>query len=392
MNNTGRLAAVACALLLVCALAGCVRSLQQTPPHLVASLSDHNYYWFLYRGDDPSDMHIWRVNTDSPDYERFNAPVKMEDSFRGWQLDGGWIWYLTDTGLWRVGRFPPDAGDIERFEKKLINVETIGDHSTVLVENARIIIGGEMGLFLFDRQGPELIKITGQRCTKLRKTPYGIIVFAEREFYLLDMTAASPSMKRLKLKTGTDWQSVSSRAFVTADPERSAVVAMIDDTTMLYFDLEKMHVQLEPREFLSEAYYYGGRMWLLTSKPRLIVLGPDRNALDEYPLDHIEGLRPQFDLQDGRLRCGPIVAERHGSDIVVGAVRFWPGDIKPLLPVRSDFITTDARLRDKETALTEPEARGREDQPEAENAIENEATTEDKATTEDENNRPMFDE
>jgi len=336
---------IASALLLSCIIMGCARTaLQDTPPHIVASLSDHRYFWFLYRDDQEPQLRIWRVNTGSPTFERFCAPIPSEDCFRDWQIDGGWIWYLTDTGLWRVGRFPPDTGKCEEFEPDLINAETIGDHKVVLVENARIIIGGENGLFLFDRQGRDLVRISGQQAVKLRKSPFGMLVFTDRAFFLLDTALADPAMKKLSLKACKSWQEVPPTAYVTADPERHAIVAMVDRSTLLFLELESLNVELDPREYLREACNYGGQLWLLTSKPRLIVMKPDTDEAYQYNLYHIPGVMSQFTVQDGRLRCGTIVAEERRKEPLVGAVRFWPGDIKPVIPIKGSLPVTDVNF------------------------------------------------
>lgn len=361
-------AAIVIAVSLAGTLAGCARSaIHESPPHIVASLSDHQYFWFLYRDDQKPELKIWRVNTESPVYERFEAPVPVEENFRDWQLDGGWIWYLTDTGLWRVGRFPPDTGKIEKFEPDLINVETIGSHSVVLVENARIVIGGDNGLFLFDRQGRELTKISGQRVAKLRRTPYGVVVFTDRAFFLLDTTLADPALKKLTLKNSKDWSEVTHGAYVTADPERSAIAAMIDRSTMLFYDLDDLGIELDAREYLMEATYYGGQIWLLTSKPRLLTFTPGAEGLNEYCLYHVEGIVAEFMVQDGRLRCGPIVAEERRGGPLVGAVRFWPGDIKPLSPTDCTKPVADVKFLEDEAT---PEKLDSEEMPEHEQAVE----------------------
>ena len=355
-------AAIAAALFLAGTLAGCTRSaIHEAPPHIIASLSDHQYFWFLYRGDQKPELKIWRVSTDAPVYERFEAPVPVEENFRDWQLDGGWIWYLTDTGLWRIGRFPPDTGKVEKFEPDLINVEAIGSHSVVLVENARIVVGGENGLFLFDRQGRDLTKISGQRVAKLRRTPYGVVVFTDRSFFLLDTTLADPALKKLTLKNSKDWSEVPRGAYVTGDPERAAVAAMIDRSTMLFYDLDDLGIEFEAREYLAEATYYGGQRWLLTSKPRLLVFTPGGEGLREYCLYHVEGIVPEFVVQDGRLRCGPIVVEERRDEPIVGAVRFWPGDIKPLPPTASNTSVSDVKFIEDEAT---PEKLDVEEAPE----------------------------
>jgi len=365
MNTLRKIAkptAVAIALFLAGTLAGCGRSaVHESPPHIVASLSDHQYFWFLYRDDQKPELKIWRVNTASPIYERFEAPVPIEENFRAWQLDGGWIWYLTDTGLWRVGRFPPDTGKVEKFEPDLINVETIGPHSVVLVQNARIVIGGDNGLFLFDRQGRDLTKISGQRVAKLRRTPYGVVVFTDNSFFLLDTSLADPALKKLALNNSEDWSQVPRGAYVTADPDRAAIVAMIDRSTMLFYDLDDLGVEFHPREYLTEATYYGGHIWLLTSNPRLLVLDPETKQMDEYWLYHVQGVVPEFVIQDGRLRCGPIVAEERKDKPLVGAVRFWPGDIKPLPASQSNQSTADVKFLESEET---PENKEQEEEKE----------------------------
>ena len=351
-----RLTVVPTALLAAGMIVGCGRSaIQETPPHIIASLSDHQYFWFLYRDEQKPQLRIWRINIAAPTFELFSAPVPIEENFRTWQLDGSWIWYLTDTGLWRIGRFPPDTGESEKFEPDLINVETIGELSDVLVENARIIIGGEMGLFLFDRQDRDLVKISGQQVAKLRRTPFGMVVFTDRSFFLLDTTPSDPALKKLIVKNGKSWDEVPPGTYVTADPDRHAILAMVDRSTMLFFELDDLKVELEPREYLREAAYFDGRLWFLTSKPRLIAIRPGEEEVNDYNLYHVRGVMSEFIVQDGRLRCGPIVVERRTRQPLVGAVRFWPGDIKPIPPIKEGVVGIDVKFLDSQAALENEE-------------------------------------
>jgi len=383
-----RLIVVCAALMLPLAVSGCFwnSARQNSAPHVMASLADRQYFWFLHRGDSAKDLTVWRVNAGRRTFEQFKAPKGKETSFRMWQIDGSWIWYLTSDGLWRIRRFPPGTGDAERYEPKIINKNATGELNVMLVQNARIVIGAEQGLYIFDRQTQELIKVGSQRPDRIRDTPFGIIVLSGKTAQVLDATPSDPALKDIAVNEVAQWQDIPPQAYIMADPARSAVVAVTDPQTMLLFNVKEA-VKLRAGERIVEAGSYRGRLFMLTSEPRLIELDPTTNNTTEYCIYHVAGAQSHFEVQDGRLRCGSIVVEQHGDSLAAGAMRLYPGDIKPLPPVPSGAVLVDIDFgrkapgprpeeapreaeeptppREREPVLVEPEAPAPGPMPEA---------------------------
>jgi len=333
------------ALLLLPSLAGCRLALwgsavQESSPHVMASLSDRQYFWFLHRGKNAKDLTVWRVNPGQRAFEQYGAPRGDESSFRMWQVCDSWIWYLTNDGIWRIGRFPPDAGSVSKFEGKIINKKLIGRMNVMLVQNTRLIIGAEQGLYVFDRQTREMIKVGAQHPERIRETPFGIVVFSGNSVQLLDATPTDPSLADITVKGIDRWAEVPPHAYVTAQPERSAVVAFVDAKTMLRFDMRNT-LKLGSLERIVEAADYHGYLCILTNESRLIVVDPETSESTEYCIYQVEGTPPQFEVQDGRLRCGSLVLEGHNEQLAVGVMRLYPGDVKALAPVPADAVLID---------------------------------------------------
>ena len=293
-------------------------------------LPDHRYLWFVYAESDAPKgrLQIWRVDSKGLTHRKFSVVGEDNEHLYDWDAYGDWIWLLTNQGVRRIGRLRPVEGKNEHFEPELINPGIIGAAPVgIVIDDSRIIIAGERGLFVFDRHRRQLSNLTDKPVKKLKRTPFGIVARTAEAFLLFDTSSGNPLLSPMALKKGDNWQEqVSSDAYVMAEPGGTGIVAITDAETCLSFGLDLLHIELPPEEELREACLYGGRLWLLTDN-RLIALatGPAGNV--EYDLTTTQSTYTELMVQGGALRCGPIAVRLHGDQFDAHVVSLRPGDM-----------------------------------------------------------------
>jgi hypothetical protein len=292
---------------------------------------DNRYVWFLYRGGDPPRLAICRVDNEESTPERglacelFSAPAFPDERFCASDAYGDWVWFLTNRGIRRIGRLPPIEGRSERFEPDLLKPEIIGYAPVgLVVADARIVVGGDRGLFVFDRHLRRLIAVTDVPVEKLVATPLGIVVQTSQGLSVLEVSGGAPTLRAITMHPGKNWkQEVPPEAWALPDTDGAAIVVMTGNVA-LRFPLAELRFERAPNERLREACLYRKLLWLLTTR-RLVALDPAAEDAVEYDLSEIDVPAPRFLVQRGALRCGPIAVRPEEDRLVVQAVSLQAG-------------------------------------------------------------------
>lgn len=321
-----------------------------------AVLPDLRYVWFLYGSADSPQLDIWRVQSRDHTSEgklvckQFRVAGDPNERLCAWDAYGDWVWVLTNRGVRRIGRLWPAEGISERFEPELISPEVIGYVPVgIVVVDPRILIAGDRGLFVFERQHRKLTSVTDTPIKKLRKTRLGIIVQTSDAFFLFDTSSGKPKLKELKLEEGRNWrEQVTAEAYVLAGPEDGGVWVIKRDQA-LSFDLEQLRFEFAPDEELRDACLYAGRLWLLTTG-RLVALDPGVGIDVQYDLSGIELSNPQLTVQHGGLRCGPIAIRLSGDHFQGRVVSLLRG---AEIPAHTEALTFAGVQQVKEKLPTE---------------------------------------
>ena len=302
-------------------------------------LPDGEIIWFRhFGGGDGAD--IWRVNTTKRSYNRF----KLSGGFGAWYPQGEWIWCLTRTGLRRFGRFPPHVGEDEWFAPEKINSQEIHPflNGDLIVLDSRIVMAGDTAVLVYDRQTGKLSRLAVPQfppsrersgpvagalyrpIVKLRNTPFGVAVITQDAFCLLDLSG-EPTLRELAPLQADDWrQAVLSAVSVAARPahkfskdqqEGRDVLALIDENTVLSFQITELPETPTPLGFVKEVFLYADVLWVVTER-RLGIIDPEDGAIVTYFLG-ADSFEPRHFVRGNTMQCGPITVDREGDEFVL---------------------------------------------------------------------------
>lgn len=334
-NRTRKILGTVAAFVLAaaCCRAAEVENAPTPTPVFGAVLPDLRYVWFVYSDADAPQLEIWRVKCRNLlargelAAEKFSVPGDPDERVCAWDAYGDWVWIATNHGIRRIGRLRPAEGKNERFEPELIQADIIG-HAPVglLLIGPRIVIGGDRGLFVFDRHHRRLRNVTDEPIKKLTRSRIGIIAQTKDDIFLVDMSMGRAVLKRAIPEKGENWhEQVPLKACALANPDGPGVVVITDAPGALSFELAQLQFPLAPDEHLREASLYAGRLWLLTTK-RLAALVPGGETEVEYDLSNVEVSKPDIVVQEGMLRCGPIAVRMQAGQIDAQVVSLLRGE------------------------------------------------------------------